>query len=463
MGRRRALIDEANYWIKKTAMPGWERVAKEVPGIFFRMKIRFHGTVGMITHAGMNLYNPAEWSIYWPKFIEQFKSVGWHDKGAYHEMMMQDLQRDPNYITARRAGLANDASRGKDDYETAFSFGSKLFKDIDAWGSRGFDVLKTYRQARFNAEWNRLPKEMQTKDYAVALANAINHSTGYSKAALPKVSSTVFFAPKMEVSRWSFLLGDTVKTGKTFVNWNNASEVEKASAVADIKRKALISGTYIGLLTANQGMLTASGSKQNVNFTDPRKPDWLAFKGAGYQFSTVAPLLGSIRYMINVFHAAFLQRNKNEGKDSRFEEITALTGKYVRGKLSPFAADVTEVAMGSDYQQRPLPAPIGRDKVPAYLARQGVKPYTYKEYLSEQVLPIPAQDAIKEVWKDQGMSNERIDHWLGVFSQMAVEGLTGARMNPDIEEPTEKKGGKQKKSYQPPEGFTARNINTSYR
>lgn len=460
MNRRRALIAEANYWLKKTAMPGWEKAMNGIPGIFFRAKVRFHGTVGMITHAGMNIFAPNEWATYWPKFVDQFRMMGWFDKGAYHEMTMQDLQRDPNYVTARRAGLANDATRGKDDYERAFHTGSKLFGKIDAWGSRGFDTLKTYRQARFNLEWDRLPADMQTKEYAEALADTINHSTGYVRASFPKAANSIFFAPKLEGSRWAFLAGDGARAGKTFANWKNASDAEKAFAIRDVKRKAIMTGTYIGMLAANEGLLKAMGSKEKINYTDPRKPDFLAFKGGGFQFGVVSPLIGSIRYLTNMFHAAFLERSKAEGKDSRFEEMTSLTGKYARGKLSPFGQVATDVTTGSNFQNRPLPEPIGRDKEPGYLKREGVKPYTLAEYASETALPIPAEDAIKEIWKDQGMSDERIKHWLGVLTTVAVEGGTGARMAPDTSKEDQAKPTRHKRPFDAPQVPT-RDIDTT--
>ena len=463
MNRRRMLVAEANYWIKKTAIPGWERAIKGIPGIFFRAKVRFHGSVGLITHAGMNIFNPTEWGTYWPKFVDQFRMMGWHDSGAYHERVMQDLERDPNYVTARRAGLANDALRGKDDYERAFHTGAKLFGKIDAWGSRGFDTLKTYRQARFNLEWDRLPAGMQTKEYAKALADTINHSTGYVRADFPKALNSWAFAPKLEGSRWAFLGGDSARSGKTFVNWAKASDEEKGFAIRDVKQKAIMAGTYIGLLAANEGLLKAMGSKQKINYTDPRKPDFLAFKGAGFQFGVVSPLIGSMRYMTNMFHAAFMERSKAEGKDSRFEEMTSLTGKYARGKLSPFGEVAADVATGSDFQNRPLPEPIGRDKEPKYLEKEGVKPYTMAEYAAETALPIPLEDAIKEIWKDQGMSDERIKHWIGVLTTIAVEGGTGARMSPDIEreDKTKEPHSRAKRTFEAPQ--SPRNIDHIYR
>ncbi len=438
MAQRRALVDQAKYWIKKQAMPGWERFLRQIPRIFFADKVFGHGTVGMITHAGINMFNPADWATYWPKFFEQYKLIGWHDQGAYHEMAMQDLQRDPYYVTARRAGLANAVNKSMDDYEKG------AMGKIGLVGNRGFDALKIYRQARFSQEWAKTPASMRTPEYAKALADGINHATGYVKANFPTVANSVIFAPKLEGSRWAYLIGDPVKDGKTFANWSSASDGAKAAAIRNTKEKALIAGTYIGLLAANEGLLTATGSKQKINFTDPKKPDFLAFKAAGYQLGIISPMLGAIRYLVNMTHAALEERHGAEKKDTRFEEMVTLTGKYGRNKLSPFGGFVTDVAAQADYQNRPLP--FSKDKPPAYLSKEGIGKYTYAEWLGEQFAPIPLEEAIKEVWTDQGMSEDRQKHWLGVIATMAVMGGTGARMQPDTEKlPPPPKAEKPKK------------------
>lgn len=428
MSKRRNLVDQAKYWLKKQGTSGLERFASQVPGVFFRAKVAGHGTVGMITHAGMNIFNPLDWDIYWPKFFEQGKLLGWHDKGAYHERAMQDLQRDPYYTTARRAGLANSMGHGLDDYEKAFRGSFTKFLS----GNRGFDALKIYRQARFSQEWSKTPNSIRTPEYAKALADTINHSTGYVRANFPKVINAGIFAPKLEASRWAFLTGDPVRAGKTFANWKDATPAEKGFAVREVRQKAIMAATYASMLAANQGLLTATGSDQKINYTDPHKPDFLAFKGGGYQFGVVSPLIGSIRYLANMIHASMEERHGAENKDTRFEEMMTLSGKYVRNKLSPFGQFAADVGTQSDWQNRPMP--FSNDKVPAYLAKKGIGKYTYPEWLGETFAPIPLEEAIKEVWTDQGMDKDSLKHWMGILMTMAVTGGTGARVSPDYEE-----------------------------
>lgn len=433
MAQRRQLTQQAEYWLRKQAMPGWERFARAIPNAFFKAKVFGHGTVGMITHAGINVFDPSQWATYWPEFFKQFKLIGWHDQGAFHEMAMQDLVREPNYITARRAGLANAVNKPMDDYQRGF------MGKLGLSGNRGFDALKIYRQARFSQAWDRFTPEMRTPEMARALADSVNHSTGYVRASFPQAASAVIFAPKLEGSRWAFLIGDPIRAGKTFSNWSKASEAERMFAIRDVKQKAIMAGTYIGLLAANEGLLQATGSNQSINVTDPRKPDFMAFKAGGMQLGIVSPLLGSIRYMVNMIRAAQGDRYAAEKRDTRFEQMSTVTAKYVRGKASPFGAFATDVATQADYQNRPLP--FSSDKVPAYLRREGVGKYTYPEYAFEQLAPIPAEEVIKEIWTDQGMSQDRAARWLQVIATAAIMGGTGARLSPDTGLEDRRRGG----------------------
>ena len=451
MSKRRDLIQQANYWLKQTAQPGWQRLLSKVPRAFFTAKVFGHGTVGMITHAGINMFDPTEWGIYWPEFVKQYKMIGWHDQAAFHERAMQDLSRDRNYVTARRAGLANSVTKALDDYEKGVMSGNTIIGKLGMAGNRGFDTLKIYRQARFNQTWDALTPEMRTPEMAKLLADDVNHSTGYVKANFPKAASNALFAPKLEASRWAFLAGDSIRDAKTFADWKTATPEERLTALSNVKRKAIIAGTYLTLLAANQGLLEATDSKQKVNFTNPRKPDFLAFKGAGYELGVISPTIGLFRYLSNMVHASLEKRAGSELKDSRAEEMGNLTTKYIRAKLSPFASVVADVASQADYQGRPLP--FSSDKLPSYLRKEGVDKYSYREYIGEHVAPIPVEDAIHEVWGNQGMSAKRINDWMAALAVFAIVGGTGARVSKDTQPEQDAKAADK----------TGRNINTTKR
>jgi len=422
MAEQRRLVNQAKSWLKNEATPGWLQFARKVPRVFFTAKILGHGTVGMITHAGLNIFNPIAWRTYWPNFFRQYKLIA---SGAYHERMMQDLLRDPLFTKARRAGLANDPFRYQDDYQTPTLV--KWLDRIGLTGNRGFDALKLFRQARFNQIWNALPDTLQTPEYAKLVADSVNHATGAVRRPFREWANWTFFAPKLEASRWAWMVKDPWDAAKTFVDWNKATPEEKAFAMSQLKEKAAIAGTYYSLLMINQGLLQASGSEQRINFVNPRRGDFLAFKAAGHNIGIVGPMLGMVRLFANLYHAAAGKRGKVESLTPRGQEFGELGFQYARGKLSPFAGFGVDVVSQADFQGRPMP--YSTDAVPKYLRQQGLDRYTYGEYAAQQFTPIPLSEAVREVWRDQGMGEDQIDAYLKALMVGVVAGSTGARVS----------------------------------
>lgn len=429
MAERRRVVNQAKVWLTNARYPGWLNFAKSVPSFFFNLATFGHGTVGMITHAGNQMFNPAAISEYWTNFGRQFKLLGWHDRGAYHERMMQDLVRDPLYIKARRAGLANDPFKYQDDYQNAGAV--KFFKSIGLSGNRGFDALKLFRQDRFNQRWSALPQDLKAPEMAKLLADLGNHETGVTRSSFGSSSANwILFAPKLEASRWAFLIGDPAKASKTLINWPNESPEARQSAVNEIRQKATIAGVYIGALAINQGFLTASDSDEKVNFTNPRKGDWLSFKVAGHNVGIISPMIGSVRFLVNVLHDTTAKRSKfEEVQSSRFEEATKDSGQYLRGKLSPFAKFASDVATQSDFRGNTMP--WSTDTIPTRERAQGIHKYGYGEYAAKNLTPIPAQEAVAEVWKSQGMSAAQIDDWMRALTVAGIVGGTGAKVTED--------------------------------
>ena len=164
---------------------------------------------------------------------------------------------------------------------------------------------------------------------------------------------------------------------------NPVTDAEKAWAISEVKTKASMAGTYISLLAANEGMLAAAGSKQKINYTDPRKPDFLAFK-VGVRGERGKSKIGSLRFFTNMIHASIEARHGAEMKDTRGKESAGLVYTYARGKLSPFAQFAEDQRTQGDFQSRPMP--WSKDKVPSYLAKEGMDKYSYPEYLTETFL-----------------------------------------------------------------------------
>jgi hypothetical protein len=432
MAKQRQLVAQAKAWLAAQQNPAWLNTARAIPRAFFAAKVFGHGTVGMITHAGINIFDPAAWSTYWPNFFRQYKLIGYHDQGAFHERMMQDLVRDPNFIIAKRAGLANDPVKFVDDYQKVWL--GLQFKRLGLGGNRGFDALKLFRQGRFNEIWDALPASMKTPDQAKMIADSVNHATGIVKTSFPQWMSTAFFAPKLEASRWAFMFRDPALAGRIFAEWDKATDAQKRFAMREVRQKATIAGVYLALLAVNQGLLSMLGSRQKVNFNEPRRADFLAFKAAGFKFGIIAPMLGTVRLLANMLQAAVGHRTQLQSLDSRADEMGKIATEYTRGKLSPFASFATDVTSQSDMFGRPLP--YSSDKVPARLRRDGIGPYTYGEYAAQQFTPIPMSEAIREIWKKQGMDETMIDHWIKGLTSATFMGTTGARMTEDMRVPS---------------------------
>lgn len=427
--RRRSVDQQAKGWIRNAGTPLPMRVAKGIPGAFFSAKVFGHGTVGMITHAGNQMFDPFVARQYWTNFARQFKYVS---SAAGHERAMQDLETSPNFVTARRAGLANDPGV-REEYQGG------LLGRLKISGGRGFDALKTLRQDLFDRAWDNAPASLKTPEYAKELANTFNHATGYGAnpggtSPVGKFANVAMFAPRLEGSRWGFLLGDPAKAAYRLANWKNQPPEMRSAALREVRQKATIVATYMGALVANQAILSATGSKDKVNFTDPSKSDWLDFKAFGHSVGIISPMKNTVSFFVNMAKAAIQTRTAQNGKllkdlhgESVDDEQAYDSKKYVRGKLSPFGSVVADVDTHHDYDKRPMP--WSSEPVPKYLQREGIGKYTYGEYLTQTFLPIPAEEAMKEVWQPQGVSDSTAKKWLHAIGVAAVAGTTGARIN----------------------------------
>jgi hypothetical protein len=430
MAARRRVVAQAKQWVAEAKYPGYEKFFRSIPPAFFNLATFGHGTVWTVTHAGNQYFLPKATGQLFKDLGRSFKLMGVLDGGAYHERMMQDLVRDPNFITAKRAGLANDPFKMVDDYQNAGVV--KLFKDIGLMGNRGFDGLKLFRQYRFNQEWASMPDSLRTPDAAKLLADNLNKATGITKSSrLPNWMNTAFFAPKLEMSRWAFLYGDPVKDVKTLVNWKNSSPEAIHSSVRDLRQKATMAGTYLGALALNQALLSAGGSDQKVNFTNPRGGDWLSFKVLGHNVGVVGPMINSVRFLQNIAHDFWGERSKLEQvQGTRGAEAGTRAWEYARGKLSPFAGVALDTASQSDAVGRPMP--WSHDPV-SYRAKQlgeNTK-YSYGEYASKHLLPIPLEEAATDVWRHQGASEDEISKWTRALTIGAIAGTSGARITPE--------------------------------
>jgi hypothetical protein len=422
----RRLKEQAKAWVQEQATPGYVRALSKIPKTLFGLKVGFHGTVALGTHAPAVAFQPNFWGTYVKNFIRMYKMVG---SAAYYERQMQDLVRRGNFLTARRAGLVNDPFQYEDYNDpnvTAYS------RYMLAPGQRGYSVLKTLRQDMFDQHWNTLPKEAQTPEVAKAIADGINHATGVVKGRAPTGSNIALFAPRLGASRVAWLAVDPVKAAGTFLNWSAATPEAKIFAVNQAKEKAYVAGTLLSMLAFNQAMLSLVGSKQKINVTNPMQSDWLKFKVAGMNLAYGNAMVTMARLPARLWQI----RESSGGKLRKLiypdENTYSALGEYARSQLSPFASLLSTLWLKADWQNRPLPN--STQPVPKRLRAQGVQPYTWKEFGLEQVAPIPFEEAIREVF--QGgfhLDAAEVKKAEKALATIAVMSATGARLTDDVQ------------------------------
>lgn len=432
MSARRQAVSQAQEFIRSADTPAWKKVIGGIYKAPFSLAVYGHGTVGGITHAGALMFRPSAWGEYWPNFIRQAKYFA---SPALHEAAMQQLERSPNFVVARRAGLANDPNRIYTDYgQYAKFFGME-------GGKRGFDALKTLRQDMFDKQWASIPDSIKSDpkarmEMARGMSEMINHSTGalgsMEKGFLANAGKTadpIAFAARLEASRWARIIGDPLKTLDTFARWKDASAAERHVAVTRLKHAAEFTSVFVGSLIANQALLSATGSDDKINFTDPSKSDWLKHKAFGHTVMVDGGLLAPVRLLGRLVYDELIRPQKEFRGESRTERAIKDVGQYTVGKLAPTGTILKEAFTGEDFQGRKLP--WSSDKGTKQKPR-----ITWTEFASSHA-PIPLAGAIREIYdsmRERGLSHPDAKALLRGLGAFGAE-LTGARIAPVTDRP----------------------------
>lgn len=465
----RRVKQQAKLWLLAQAQPWILKLPLAVLREAFNLKVIGHVAVGLGTHAPAVLFQPKYWGEYFRNYGNMWRmGLPTEQAKATHEMMMQDLQRRPNWTVARGVGLENDPFQANEYQLTGLV--ERLLPNLVRGGNRAYDALKLLRQDMFDKQWNVLPKTMQTREMAAGLADSINHVTGIVKKSPFGKASNVLFAPRLLASRFAWAFGDPARaaiTGaKTLTDIvkgeRETTPEEKAFAINQVREKATVVATMGAMLAANAAILAMSGSKQKINFTDPTRSDWLKFKAAGLDISFGNAMLTTLR--LPVREAAILLNNTvwahgKKGFEGADRGTYEAIGEYFRNQLNPAVGDIADVAFQSDAQGRPLP--WSRQKVPAYLQRQGVnKAYTWGEWVRDATMPIALGESVKQVFNDYGVPKDQADKWEKVLATAIFMGGTGGRISEDTQTATKTglgqviqdvKKWKEKKGYDNPE------------
>jgi hypothetical protein len=444
----RMMKQHAKRWLGEQQFPALIKAARMVPRLFFGAKVFGHGTVALGTHAPMVFFQPNYWGSYIRDFGKMYHMVG---STAFHEMQMTDLMHRPNYTVARRAGLVNDPLSYEDfNSPDMNAFANEIFgqykapglvkkgesaaRKIAGAGNRGYSVLKLLRQDMFDQRWEALPETAKTPEVAQAISDGINHATGVTKkSGLPGLN-IVFFAPRLEASRIAWLSVDPAKAGKTFATWSHATDAEKQFAINQVKEKATVIATMGTLLALNQGLLTAAGSKQKINFDNPMQSDWLKFKALGMDASYGNSFITMVRLPVRLNSIRKSDGGKLRNVIYPDESMSNEVFKYARTQLGPLPSFLANIAFKGDYAERPLPEmPLSGPAIPLKkrLRAEGVEPYTWKEFLIETALPIPAEEAAREVFKGFQMDEEHQKTYLKALATIGLMAGTGGRVSED--------------------------------
>lgn len=417
---RRKAVNAAKRFVESANTPQWVKTYQTITN-FPRAVMTTGHVVGMVTHAGRNIMRPSAWAAYWPNAIKQFKFFG---SKAVHEAAMQTLERDDLYPLALRSGLKVDPGI-MEDYA---AYGKNMGRLSEA-GSRAMDALKTFRMEYWKQELAKFPEEIQ-KDVAPLLANWVNHISGYGDIGHGQIASAVkegMFASGLEGSRWATVLGDPIKTAKTFANWKNATPAEQAMAKFRVNRAAQLGAVYIGALMANKGIQMATGQKDTTNITDPTKSDFMRFKWNGRTLDPTGNMLAPFKFLSTLAAHAWEGTPKtgfNAGKSPQ-EILTGDISFYARGKLSPAYGIGVDAATRTDAINKPMPwnpQPTNSKGYPV-----GKPRFTYLEYLSQHGgLPIPFSGAVKEyeeTMQENGVDQKTAHAVVNFFLVLGIEGV----------------------------------------
>jgi hypothetical protein len=155
------------------------------------------------------------------------------------------------------------------------------------------------------------------------------------------------------------MFADPIKTIQTFANWGNATTGERIVARTRLSGMTQYALTGLGFLIANQGLLQALGSKQQINLTDPNKADWLKFKGLGVDVG-LPGLHSELRTIAQILAIPFMDiaavRKASYGTArSKEEYLQQLASAYAFGKATPTIGLGKEIFTGEAFPRRPVP------------------------------------------------------------------------------------------------------------
>lgn len=436
---------DAEAWVRYNDSPLVAKLARLVHRKAFAAKTAWHGFVWGVTHTPIPMF--AHPRIFLSEYLKTYQNV--FSKGQ-HQAYLNFIRYHPNYDMWRKAGLENDVDRIVDEYTNPNPMLPKWLGRGS--GNRGYDALKGIRLHLAENIWDGIDPKLQTESMARDIADWVNHSTGSlhpgaSKGFFASVSRglkseparVIGFAPALWGSRFA-TLSDLAKSP---FDWFSKSPEERAIAVEIMKDGGRFLSVYGGLMAVNQAFLTISGSDQKVNFYDPTKADFMAFKtreGTGYGF---VPGFAGLVKLGSRLAMSQVQRKGFQRTETNYQTGTEVLSGYARGQFSPWLGWFTDITTGTDFRGRPLPEYLN---VPGIVGTQDIgtsrmqerKPqYTYVEFLGQEFTPIPISEAVRHYYSvaaENGLDESEAKKILKSIGAFAIAAGTGSRVIEPVEE-----------------------------
>lgn len=371
-----------------------------------------HGGVFPVTHMGQYIFIPSRWGT----FLKTSANAWRFMSEKQYEIAIQRHLADPYYDIARRASKSVDPGQ-----ETV-----GILKNMQGWTGRGFNSLKIARLDLFKQEFSQLPKSEQTLANAKPIMNVIDAATGeVNLGSIGKYMSKVFFAPKLLPARLKSAIIDPVKAASTFANWKEATAGERQSARIVLKQQAQTIAFYAAAMALNEAVNQVVGSNNHINYSDPTKGDWLAFKIGGLTIRPPNALIEVLRLGGGMI-APFFSKNKTLRGQSPESVASSHAADYLRYKLHPTFRIASELTSGVDLFGRPLPFQGVRQLATGEDARAtAAKP---KIEIPEYILgkgPIPLGGGVREFYdllREEGMDHARAKDWIKAAAVLGIEG-----------------------------------------
>lgn len=436
--RTNKLRSEVNRYIQTADDTRLMKFVKGIPETLFGAKIGFglHNLALPVTHGSSFIFKPTEWGRYLRYYGDNVKSSFGKSGEVLAEKTRQFITADPNYAKQVRSGLAVSTDKMTDAEQSYVQrLGTKLGVNADS----AFTMLKDFRQKVWNDQFSRLsPTAKEDPEIVAELSKYVNTLTNGDTGRFAQSPSArrIFFAPQKMASeikgtlvRPAQAVGTAAQAALSKAGlWQEPTAAQTYAAKMTVRNAAEIAATYLSMLAVNQAMNKWLGSKQQVNFTNPRKSDWLKFKVGDQVISPQGATLTALRMVASLGSAFFphaADRKSYEG-----DALTRSAEGYGMGKLSPMLSPavqtlVTKRTASGDV----LPVELAPNEKPG----PGKRQLGLVEYGADQFAPIPVSEAwegAKTVMQQQGLSSSDIRTLVqGLIS--GGGGMLGLPVTPD--------------------------------